>query len=282
MGGTPLQALAASTRKRLHDAGITNADQEARWLICDFFNLTTADLIAHAERPMDVPPAFEAAVRRRMDGEPLQYILGTAPFFGRDFLVSPGVLIPRADTETLIAAALSFFPEDAEFSFMDWGTGSGCIGLTLLLERPQARALLADKSPEALRCAEANAERHGLKARARLLPTEDPADIPPAEHDLLISNPPYIPTDALPHLMREVRHEPRLALDGGADGMNLYRALLARAPSWLRPGGLVILEAGDASQAAALRDLPLPRLSFLRAFMDNSAIPRCVVWQYPG
>ena len=251
-------ALSAA-RGRLLRGGVRNAEQEARWLVERALGLTSAALVAYPERPLNQreAEAVEALLLRREAGEPLQYILGEAPFFGRDFHVGPGVLIPRPDTEALIEAALSLLPRGVPLTFLDWGTGSGCIGATLLLELPRSFAFMADKSPEALDYARANLARYGLEGRARLLRTETPEDITVrGECGLVISNPPYIPTGAIPQLMREVRdHEPRLALDGGPDGMDCYRLLLAHAPLWLRPGGHLILEAGDEAQAAALTSL---------------------------
>ncbi|MBR1671774.1 MAG: peptide chain release factor N(5)-glutamine methyltransferase, partial [Fretibacterium sp.] len=221
----------------------------------------------------------------REAGEPLQYILGEAPFWGRDFRVGPGVLIPRRDTETLVRAALSLVPSpppDA-FTFLDWGTGSGCIAATLLLEFPEASALMVERSPAALEYAQENLSRYGLEARARLIRSETPEDISLAGDErcaFVISNPPYIPTGDIPGLMREVRdHEPHEALDGGPDGMALYRALFRNVPRWLRPGGFLILEVGDVRQAKALRHARFGDFSFVEAFMDDSQFPRCMVWK---
>ena len=287
-GSATLRAHLTSIRRRLSAAGAANADQEARWLLCDGLHLTSAELLAHPEREVVLPEALEAGIRRREAGEPLQYVLGTADFWGRDFRVGPGVLVPRRDTEVLVRAALDIFPQDAPFTFLDWGTGSACIAATLLLERPLARGILAERSPDALRWAAENLDRWNLRARAHLLPTDAPEDIAVrGECDLLISNPPYIPRGAIPRLMREVRdHEPHLALDGGADGMDCYRALLASAPAWLKPGAFVILETGESDQARAIRDAversPDRAFSFLQGIADDSAILRCVVLKYRG
>lgn len=259
-------------------------EQERRWLICHALGISTAELLAHPERA-EARPAQEL-LRRREAGEPLQYIMGEATFYGRDFRVGPGVLIPRLDTEVLIEAALSLLPDERRpFTFLDWGTGSGCVAATLLLERPGAFALGADRSPAALECARGNLERYHLEGRARLLATQTPEDIDARGLDLVVSNPPYIPSGEIAGLQREVRdYEPRLALDGGPDGLDAYRALLRRAPKWLRPGGLLLLEAGDESQSAAMRALPHEGLRFLREFRRGAdlAIPPCVVWEYLG
>ena len=258
--------------------------QERQWLACHALGVSSATLLAHPE--LYERPEVLALLRQRETGEPLQYILGEAPFWERDFHVGPGVLIPRRDTETLITAALELLPDGVPFTFLDWGTGSGCIAATLLLERPEASALMADRSPVVLEYAKENLNRYDLEARARLIRTETPEDILLTEEEqcaLVISNPPYIPTRDIPGLMREVRdHEPGMALDGGPDGMDCYRLLFRHAPRWLRPGGLLILEMGDATQAEAFRASPPAGFVFLREFRDEGENPRCAVWQYPG
>lgn len=258
--------------------------QEHQWLACHALGVSSAALLAHPE--MYERPEVQALFRRREAGEPLQYILGEAPFWGRDFHVGPGVLIPRRDTETLITAALEFLPKGKSFTFLDWGTGSGCIAATLLLERPDSFALMVDQSPVALKYSRENLKRYDLEARARLIRSETPEDILLSEEErcaLVISNPPYIPTEDIPGLMREVRdHEPHEALDGGPDGMDCYRLLFRYAPRWLRPGGLLILEMGDTCQAEAFRSSPPAGFAFLREFQDEGENPRCAVWQYPG
>lgn len=287
-GSATLRTHLTSIRRRLSAAGAANAEQEARWLLCDGLRLSSAELLAHPEREVVLPEALEAGIRRREAGEPLQYVLGTADFWGRDFRVGPGVLVPRGDTEVLVRAALDIFPQDAPFTFLDWGTGSACIAATLLLERPLARGILAERSPDARKWAAENLARWDLSSRAHLLPTDAPEDIAVrGECDLLISNPPYVPRGAIPHLMREVRdHEPHLALDGGEDGMDCYRALLASAPAWLKPGAFVVLETGGSDQARAIRDVaersPDRVFSFLQGIEDDSAILRCVVLKYRG
>ncbi|MCR5346344.1 MAG: peptide chain release factor N(5)-glutamine methyltransferase [Fretibacterium sp.] len=296
--------------------------QERRWLACHALGVSSAALLAHPE--LYGRPEVQALFRRREAGEPVQYILGEAPFFGRDFHVGPGVLIPRQDTETLITAALELnlsaratrrAPNDEPFTFLDWGTGSGCIAATLLLERPKSRALMVDRSPTALNYARENLERYGLRpdgqptrtdrfaalcrsavsegsvgrfpeaeVRARLIQSGTPEDILLSEEErcaLVISNPPYIPGGEIPGLMREVRdHEPREALDGGQDGMDYYRMLFRCSPRWLRPGGFLILEMGSAAQAEAFRASPPPGFGLLREFQDDGGNPRCAVWQY--
>ncbi|MDR2175510.1 MAG: peptide chain release factor N(5)-glutamine methyltransferase [Synergistaceae bacterium] len=274
---------AAQMRKALAEnlraAGIENGDQEADVVLTRLLNCTRASVLAHPERPLsdEQRSAAEEILRRRAMGEPLQYILGEAHFWGRPFEIGPGVLIPRPETELLAELALERLPPGA--LFMDWGTGSGCIAITLLLERPDTRALMAEKNPLSLLTAWRNLARYRVGARALLWHSRGPEDIPAAERmDLVVSNPPYIPTKEIDGLMREVRHEPRLALDGGEDGLDCFRLLFRRAPRWLKSGGALLLEIGGASQAEALRKMAPRTLVLAEELADYAQIPRCVVY----
>ena len=279
-----LRALRAAARERLSQASIRNAAQEADWLLCHASGFSAAALLAHQDNPLDeaVQKRLELELRRRESGEPIQYILGSAPFRDLELEVGPGVLVPRPETELLVDLALSLLSDDG-FIFLDWGTGSGCIAASILLERPRAFGLLAERNPQALSCAWRNLRCLGLLGRALLVHSRTPGDLPvDVECDLVISNPPYIPTEAIDGLMRDVRDfEPCMALDGGTDGMDCYRALFEAAPLWLRPGGLLLLEMGDAHQAELLKGHS-DRFDFLRGVLDFSAITRCMAWRYRG
>lgn len=279
-----LRVLRAEARERLSQAGIQNAAQEADWLLCHASGHSAAALLAHQDSPLDEEARvrLELELCRRESGEPIQYILGSAPFRDLELEVGPGVLVPRPETELLVDLALSLLPGDG-FVFLDWGTGSGCIAASILLERPRAFGLLAERNPQSLSCAWRNLRRLGLLGRALLIHSRTPGDLPvDAECDLVVSNPPYIPTEAIDGLMRDVRDfEPRMALDGGADGLDCYRALFGAAPLWLKPGGLLVLEMGDAHQAELLEGHS-DRFDFLRGVLDFSAITRCMAWRYRG
>jgi release factor glutamine methyltransferase len=260
-------------------AGIENGAQESDMILTRLLGCTRAALLAHPERRLSdgQRSAAEEALRRRVLGEPLQYILGEAHFWGRPFETGPGVLIPRPETELLAELALKYLPPGA--LFMDWGTGSGCIAITLLLERPDTRAVMAEKNPLSLLTAWRNLTRYRLGARAFLWHSRDPADIPAAERaDLVVSNPPYIPTREIDGLMREVQHEPRLALDGGEDGLDCFRLLFRYAPGWLKDGGTLLVEIGGADQAGALRATAPPRFAFAEEVTDYAGIPRCMAF----
>jgi len=221
-------------------------------------------------------------VARRLVGEPLQYILGEAHFWGISFEVGEGVLIPRPDTEFLVESALRHLPADFPSLFLDWGTGSGCIAIALLMERPGARAIMAEKNPRSIAWAWKNIRRNKLNGRALLWHSHGLGDIPVEKGslDLVVSNPPYIPTKNIADLMHEVRdHEPHMALDGGGDGMNYYRTLFHSAPALLKEGGALIMEMGDAAQAEKAKTIAPNSIILTEEIADFSGNPRCMVWE---
>lgn len=192
---------------------------------------------------------LSSLIARRCGGEPLQYLLGAADFYGRSFVVRPGVLIPRFDTEILVDTALSFLKGDE--SVLDLCAGSGCIGLTLGAEKG-VFVTSVEKFPEAFGVLSENRER--IYPPARLILGDVLTDSVEGEYDLIVSNPPYIPTEDIPALSREVLQEPGTALDGGPDGFLFYRALIARYAVALKPGGVMLFECG-IGQAEALERL---------------------------
>jgi release factor glutamine methyltransferase len=266
----------------LRAGNIENGAGEADWILTRLLNVPRSFILGHPERALtgNQVDAAEKILRRRMAGEPLQYILGEAHFWGLAFDVGEGVLIPRPETELLVKLALDSLPSGPSL-FLDWGAGSGCISVALLRERPHSRAVLAEKNPLSLRWAWKNLGRYGLCRRALLWHSRDPGDIPVAKKsfDLVVSNPPYVPAGDIAGLMREVRdHEPHTALDGGEDGMDCHRALFAHAPLWLKKGGTLAVEIGGASQAEKLRNLAPSCLKLVKENLDYSDTPRCMAW----
>ena len=193
---------------------------------------------------------LEAMLERRLKREPVSRILGWREFYGRKFQINPHVLDPRPDTEVLVETALSkagerFGPEHS-CRFLDMGTGSGCIAVSLLAERPQWRGTATDLSPEALAVARQNAERHKVIDRLDFMQTSW-ADEVKGPFDLVVSNPPYISVEEIEELMREVRdHDPQLALAGGPDGLQAYRELFSAVRRLMPDGGLLIVEIGES------------------------------------
>ena len=248
-------------------------EQEALWLTGYALGLNTSQLLARESFTPEEEAKIDAVLSRRENGEPLQYIMGIADFWGRDFCVGEGVLIPRHDTEALIEAVMKHIPHDEEFTFVDWGTGSGCIGITLLLEFPHSEGYLLEASAQASRYAQLNLERWGVSERAHLVSSPEA----PAKCRVLVSNPPYIPSGEIGGLMREVRDfEPHSALDGGEDGMRFYGEIFALAVSL--ECELVVLETGSMNQVESLRTFSQD-FELCDEVMDSSGFPRGLVFR---
>jgi len=234
-------------------AGIDDARREARMLLHHALNLPARTLLA-PDAAVD-PARYEALLARRAAREPMAFITGRRGFWTLDLEVSPETLIPRADTETLIHAALAAFPQRERVrAVLDLGTGTGALLLAALVEFPVAFGVGVDRSAGAAALAARNARTNGLAARAAFLAGDWAAALD-ARFDLILANPPYIPEADIAGLMPEVaRHEPRAALDGGADGLDAYRAILADLGRLLAPGGAAILELGhgQAESVAAI------------------------------
>lgn len=229
---------------------------DARLLLQEASGLTREMVIADPDWPVaaDAAARFRTFIDRRLKGEPVSRILGNREFYGRVFTVTPATLDPRPDTETLIDAALSFVPAGRPCRLIDLGTGTGAIALTLLAERPLAEAVLTDISAEALTVARANAASLGVAARASFVEGSWFTGVA-GRFDLILSNPPYIPTAILPTLEPDVRNfDPKAALDGGPDGLGPYREMAARASFFLVPQGRVIVEIGEG-QALEIEDI---------------------------
>jgi release factor glutamine methyltransferase len=230
---------------------------DARLLLEHLAGCSHADLIARPETVLsaDLLANLESLVERRAVGEPLAYLLGTQPFYGREFLVSPAVLIPRPDTEVLVDVALEKAARMAAPSIVDLGTGSGVVAVTLACLCPAARLTAVDCSPAAIEVAQANARRHGVQIDFRV--GDWVAPLGDARFDLMVSNPPYV-AEGDAHLQQNgLPFEPRAALtDGvaGGDGLACLRRIVGRASAHLRPGGWLLLEHGY-DQAAQVRDL---------------------------
>ncbi len=230
---------------------------DARLLVEHVACCTHADLLAAPERQLtpEQTARLNELVKRRADGQPIAYLLGRAGFYGRDFVVTPAVLVPRPETELLVELALATTKDLAAPRIVDLGTGCGAIAVTLVRQRPEATLTAVDRSAEALAVARINAERH--RVILRLVAGDWYAPLAGERFDLIVSNPPYVAVDD-PHLQGDgVRWEPRHALtDGvaGGDGLACIRAIVNGATKHLRSRGSVLIEHGY-QQAAAVRDL---------------------------
>lgn len=238
----------------LSSAGIENAQAEAGLLLEHFCGVRASELIFRKNEDF-CNPALTEAVHRRMQREPLQYLLGEWEFFGLPFCVSPDCLIPRPDTELLVELAIKSLPAGAYFA--DFCTGSGCIVASVLANRPDTTAVAVDAFENTLEMARKNCLANGVGERVKLVLRDllqplDGAFEP--KFDCILSNPPYIPTEVVKGLAPELAHEPQVALDGGEDGMRFYRHFLSESEKVLAEGGFWLFEIGY-DQEKAICDL---------------------------
>ncbi|HRP09403.1 MAG TPA: peptide chain release factor N(5)-glutamine methyltransferase [Terricaulis sp.] len=276
---TTLVSLWTDVRRRLEAAGVESPVLDARMLIEAGAGVSRLDIVTDPRREMsDAQVAgVEALAQRRIAREPISHILGRKNFWTLEFGVTPDVLTPRPETELLVEAALEFLPPDQPARVLDIGVGSGAILLTVLSERPAARGVGVDVSDAALAVARANAEKLGLSSRVEWRNASWGEGLE-GGFDLILSNPPYISSDEIAGLAPEVaRHEPRLALDGGADGLDAYRALAPQIAALLAPGGRFALEVGRGQAPAVWALCDQAGLSPEQARADLAGIERMIV-----
>lgn len=267
------RGLLAEGARRLAEAGLPTARQDAEWLLAAVLGRERFALYLEPDRAVVEAAGgrFRALVARRADHEPLQHLLGYEDFRGLRLRVTPDVLIPRPETEGLVEWALELLNASSSNGsplLADIGTGSGAIACALAAACPDARVVATDISPAALAVAEGNVRALGLGGRVRVIAGDllRPLAAEPAALNMIVANAPYLPSGILPSLPREVfAFEPRQALDGGPDGMEVIRRLLTAAPAALRPGGRLVLEIGE-EQAA-----PLAAVMTAAGFVDVAA-----------
>lgn len=273
--GTAIENAASALTK----AGIAEPRRRARALLAAALDLSAAEIFARPERRLH--PAQQARISAMLDRmlarEPLSRIIGRREFWGLEFLLSADTLDPRPDSETVVEAVLSRLPErDRPYRFLDLGTGTGCLLLALLSEYPMASGIGIDIAPGAVRTARRNAGRLGLGARVHFVIGSWGAALT-GRFDAVVANPPYVERPALAVLPPEVRdYDPIRALDGGADGLDAYRAIAVELPSLLRPGGLLAAEigVGQADPVAAI--LVQHGLRVDATVPDLAGIARCI------
>lgn len=256
-GATVQSALTFGTaRLAMSDDLRENAARDAQQILEIATGLTRVQMLAQPDRPLREEEAgsFQGMIAQRRGAVPIQHLRGSQEFFGRDFFVSPDVLIPRPETENVVEEVLRLYPDrNAPLKIADVGTGSGILAVTLALEYPQSSVTALDISTAALREARTNAARLGAD-RVVFLESDLMAAVAGQTFDLIVSNPPYIPQHEAPTLHRQVlNHEPHLALFGGEDGLDILRRLIPQAVQHLVPGGWLLLE--TAGRTAALDDL---------------------------
>ncbi len=262
--------------------GIEEPLVDARALLCHALRLDRAQLIAQSDRLLEAREidAASALAARWLEREPVARILGRKEFWDQMLDVSAAVLVPRPETETVVEAALDEVARDGtkfeKLRILDIGTGTGALLLALLGELPNAPGTGTDVSAEAIAVARGNAERNGLAARCTFV-TCDIAQGVEGPFELIVSNPPYIPHGEIAGLTAEVRdYDPRLALDGGIDGLDAYRVIAADAQRLLAPGGRLIVELGDGQEAAVAALFTKAGLRVTAARKDLAGIPRAL------
>ncbi|MDR0589923.1 MAG: peptide chain release factor N(5)-glutamine methyltransferase [Spirochaetaceae bacterium] len=266
---------------RLRSAGIDTPALDASLLLGEILHLDRAGLILADQTPLspEARELFDQSLRRRLSGECVAWILGRREFRGLEFAVTPEVLVPRPDTEILVEAALKFIDirgPSPEFCLLDLCTGSGAVAVSLKHERPGLNVRASDISLPALDLARKNARRLLGRDDGVTFLSSRLFDTISGSFDLIVSNPPYIPSALLETLAPEVRREPRIALDGGHDGLDLIRPIIAEAPEHLRPGGLLLLEADPGQIPAVTALLTQGGYGDIEVFPDLSGQDRVI------
>jgi release factor glutamine methyltransferase len=272
---TPLRLL-AWTQGFFAKGGVDAPRLTAEILLAHALSCDRVRLYLDFDKPLGDPELalYRELVRRRAAGEPTAWLTGRREFLGHAFRVSPATLVPRPETELVAEAAIALLPPGG--ALLDLCTGTGCIAISAALARPDARVVATELSPEALAVARENAAL--LAAKLDLLAGD--LDLPVASgdrFDVLVSNPPYVPAGEIEGLSREVRREPRLALDGGPDGLDVLRRIVSLAPSRLRPGGALILEMHESHAGALPALCAAAGLSAAEVGRDLAGLPRWVV-----
>jgi release factor glutamine methyltransferase len=264
----------------LAQAGFDEARRRARRLVAAALDLSPVQTLARSDRPITGAERerVAAVLRRAQAREPLSRIVGAREFWGLEFVLSAATLDPRPETETAVEAVLSRLPERGRaYRFLDLGTGTGCLLLALLSEYPAATGLGIDRAPGAVETAAGNAARLGLGARAAFRLGDWGRGVG-GLFDAIVTNPPYIASGDIPGLPPEVRdHDPPLALDGGPEGLDAYRAIAADAPRLLAADGLLACEIGAGQGEAVTGIISAAGLVVETIVPDLARIPRCVV-----
>jgi release factor glutamine methyltransferase len=268
--------LLASAAARLKQAGVESAPFEAQLMLAHVLKQDRVWLAVNRDRAVPARDCerFARFVKERSSRKPLQYVLGETGFYGHTIFVNKHVLIPRPETEILVEQVVKRWKAGYR-SILDIGTGSGAIAIALAKGLPQARVTATDISARALAVAGKNIAHHHLSGRVKLVKA-DLFPVTRTKYDVIVSNPPYIPSQDIRSLQPEVaEHEPRPALDGGSDGLDFYRRIIAGCPLRMNPGGMMALEIGQG-QGEAVRKMISSELS-VTVLPDLGAIPRVVV-----
>ena len=270
----------------LREAGIDTPAVDAEWLLASVLRVPRGALHIDSRRTLNSAEAgrYVARLRRRMSREPLQHVLGTAPFRHITLRVGPDALVPRPETELLAGWALELLPPTlASGLVIDVGTGTGCIACAIAWERPGARVIALEISPRAAAVARDNVAALGLSGRVTVDVSDLFSALAPIRADVVVCNPPYLATSVIETLTPEVsRHDPRVAMDGGADGLAVIRRVVAETPAWLASGGALVLEtAGDAQVRDVVALMHAAGFTALATRRDLAGVERFVAGRRP-
>lgn len=283
-GGATLLPLFHAAIHRLENAGIDTPALDARLLLQQALGVSHEEFRALApEKEVNKQQieVLDALINRRTARVPLAQILGAKEFLGLDFSVTSDTLIPRPDSEILIQAVLDRLPHNTPVSILDLGTGTGCLLISLLHAFSAATGVGVDKNPGALKTARKNAAKNGVETRAEWQESDWFSQVT-GRYDVIISNPPYIKTEEIEFLQPEiVQYEPKLALDGGEDGLYAYRHILAVAPQYLTENGLVVLELGEGQQQDVSAIAEVEGFHIDATLPDLGGVMRCLVLRKP-
>ncbi|MDY3971156.1 MAG: peptide chain release factor N(5)-glutamine methyltransferase [Clostridia bacterium] len=268
-----ISELVRETAKSLSD----NAHFEAELIVMSAVGINRTQLVLDSRRDVteEQRERVSEMVKRRQSGEPLQYILGECEFMSLDFYVESGVLIPRSDTETLVEAVIEKTDENKNMKILDICTGSGCIGISTACFRSSAYVDLIDISDKAIEIAKKNIVRNNVQSRVKVQKMDILNEYPSEKYDIVVSNPPYIETEVINTLQTEVKnHEPRLALDGGEDGLIFYRRITGIAPEILKKGGMLAFEIGynQGKVVSALMEKNFCDVRIIQDFSKNDRV----------
>ncbi len=270
-----------STEEAFRSAGIIPWQFEARQLVSHILGVSPAELRLGLDKAVDQNDLarLNSAVERRLNGEPLQYIMGWWEFYSLPFKVGPGVLIPRADTELLVDYALEYLKGRPSAKVADLCSGSGCIAIAVAKQRPDCNVSAFELSKDALEYLKFNNEYNC--AGVNIIPCDITADFCADKFDIILSNPPYIETDVIDELDAEVKNEPHMALDGGNDGLDFYRCITEKWVKNLKPGGALMVEVGINQHVAVAELFRHAGLENIGWKADLNGIERVIVGTLP-
>lgn len=275
MSNTP-RALILAAAKQLAETGVPDPTVDASLLLSHLTGKSPLslrlDTDTHLSKEMEI--AYQTLIEKRAERIPLQWLTGTQSFCGHEFLVTPDVLIPRPETALLAERAIELSANKPDFFILDLCCGSGCIAITCALELPGVNVTATDLSDAALAVARKNAEKHGVQVR--FVQGDLFEAVNGERYNVIVSNPPYIPTEVCSELQEEVRQEPLMALDGGLDGLDFYRRIAKEAGDHLKPGGVLLLEIGIDESAEVTELLKLNGFTDIKITDDMAGIPRMV------